>query len=737
MAKQTDDIIDDEITRGDSDVVKPDDEPTERQPIYQMMPDSKVPVSKSHGMLWKSRRDTAMSRRKRDGWPAAWDEAIRYYRNDQSPHRDADGDETGEYAANEGYTRHMHRRMSETENIVFANTTALVPSLYAKNPTVEFTAVDSDDNALGEVLNVLVPRIFNKRSAPGINLKPKVRKSVVMCNLTNAAYVEIGYTFREQSSEQAMHDLQTLGKQLSEAKDVAEVERIEGALQALEESVDMLRPAGPWARFRRPHDVLWDIDSSEEDRCDAKWCMIADHVPTTWLNAVYGKRMGDTHQYKSIFEPTHILNAGASDGGDGHNSAEMEINQYTLLDDDELEGHKAYGYDDEESFNKAKRTKVWYVWDKVTRRVFLFNDRDWKFPLWVWDDPYNLQQFFPIYKLQFYTDPEDAEMRGEVTYYLDQQDAINTINSELAMARQWARRNIFFDKNRVSKDEVEAMLKGDNDGAIGVDIPEGMTLKDFILPMLPPSMQIIELFDKKPLLEAIDRVSSVQPVMRGIEFKTNTTNEAINKYNSIQQTRMDEKIDAVEDFIGGIGWGIAQLCLQFMSLEEVATLIGARMAEQWQNLDAKSIEAAVQMIVVGGSTQKQTSESKKQQALNMGQVLGQFVNAAPIPVMTVLINNFRAAFNDVIPEEQWQMILQSLQQQAQQPQQPPQGAGQPAGGEGAPAAPSGGGTDLNEIIQQLPPEAQQALMQAVQQGVPPEAALQRIMGALQQQQGTA
>ena len=54
-----------------------------------------------------------------------------------------------------------------------------------------------------------------------------------------------------------------------------------------------------------------------------------------------------------------------------------------------------------------------------------------------------------IFKLQFYTDPEEPIGKSEVTYYLDQQDAINQINSEFKMARQWARRNLFYDKTRV------------------------------------------------------------------------------------------------------------------------------------------------------------------------------------------------------------------------------------------------------------------------------------------------
>ena len=67
------------------------------------------------------------------------------------------------------------------------------------------------------------------------------------------------------------------------------------------------------------------------------------------------------------------------------------------------------------------------------------------------------------------------------------------------------------------------------------------------------------------------------------------------------------------------------------------------------------------MTVVGGSTQKPTSESKKQQAMQMGQVFGQFVNAAPMPVLTVMLRTFRGAFNDVIPDEEWQVIMDSIE----------------------------------------------------------------------------
>ena len=729
---ETSAAIDNEIARGDMTTVP--QKPAKYVPTYQMVGDSRIPVTKAHGSLWKSRRDQGLAARRERDYDRAWEEAVRYYRNDQVSHRS--GSHGGEFAGNEMGAMKMFRRFSETENIVFANTSALVPMLYAKNPTAEFTSLDPDDEETSIRTEKLVNRLMTKKSYPGVNLKPKVRKSVVMTTLTNIAYMEVGYTFKEQSSEQALEDLDRLSTALTKAKTPQKVREIEGHIEALENTIDILRPAGPFCKFRRPQDVVWDTDCIEDDNSDAKWGMICDYISTAYLNAKFTQKKGSTRV--SVYKPTHVIKAGES-GENGHNSAEMEIASSSLFNLDESDKHNAttYGYNDEGTYKKAQRTKCWWVWDKVTRRVLLYSDKDWSWPIWVWDDPYHLQGFFPIYKLQFNTDPEETIGKGEVTYYLDQQDSINTINSEMKQARQWARRNLFFDKNKVSKDEVEKFLKGDEDVAVGVDVPEGMNLKDFVQSVTPPSMNFIQLFDKQPILEAIDRVSSVQPVMRGVEFKTNTTNQAINQYNSVSQTRTDEKIDAVEDYIGQVAWALAQLCLQFMDQATVEALIGKSAAAGWQNLSSDAIASQLQMIIVGGSTQKPTSEAKKQQALQMGQVLGQFVNAAPVPVLTTMLKTMRGAFNDVIPDEQWQDIEDSIAAQgAGAPATGASGDGGPPSQQSGPSQPEQGADPiamLEQMVDSMPPEAKQALGMAMARGVPVREALERIIPQAQGQ----
>jgi hypothetical protein len=702
------------------------------QPTYKMVGESAIPVSKHEGSLWKSRRDLARKKLEKTGKKDNWDECLRYYRNDQL---------LGQDGARADNRRRRRLTNQETENIVYANTTSLIPSLYAKNPRCEVTPNIVDDNQEGGVdddtrqLSLVGERLVNvlasMPSAPGFNYKPKARKLVINTALTNLAYVEVGYTKKDQSNEQAYADLQQISQELvNPPHDCGQqyIEECEGKLQALEETVDFLRPAGPWVKFRRPQDVLRDPDNVESDIEGCKWIMVCEYVATGYLNAKYREKVGDD-QWRSIYKPTHVIDQ-ASKGVDD------QTNSFSLIDNDD--DYRQYGFNDDYTYKRACRTKVWYVWDKIKRRVSMFNDKDWSWPIWVWDDPYRLDTFFPVFPLEFATDPEDDIANSEVTYYLDQQDAINENNSELKKCRNRLSGALFYNAE-VVKDPatVDAWVKGEaSKKAIPIKAPPDIDFNKAFFAPTPPSINYLQLFDNQRNYQVIDRLSSVSDVMRGEQFKVNTTNDAINTYNSQQQTRLDEKIDAVEDHTGMVFRAILHLCFQFMSQQEVGAVIGDADAKKWQNLEPADIRKRFSVRIVGGSTQKPTSKAKKEEAAKIGQVLGQFANAGGGVVVLLLLKIFERAYDDVvITDDDWKMVISSIMQ-ANANSNP---TGNPAASQAG--APQQGGAVPPEIaqqIQQLPPQAQQALLQAIQQGVPPQEALQQIMQMMQQQpQGQA
>ena len=682
------------------------------EPTYRMIGDSKIPVSKKYGPLWKSRMEQGEKKMKDS--KDIWEEAIRYFDNDQTNHRYKNEGKQGSAA---GSGRGINNQITETENIVFSNITTMVAALYARNPMVEFTANNDEYKKLATCVERVVNTLLAKKSAPGVNLKPKARRGVTTALLTNRAWLEVNWIFKNDSSEQALADLKDLAVELEKAKEEKQIEELEGKISALDAQVSILQPSGPVFRLRHPNDIIIDWSAEEQDGSDAKWIIVLDWIPTTFLKAKWGKKRKDSDQYESIYEPSHILKIGSKEGEEGH-----ESNSFSLFEDDG-EG-KAFGYDDVDAFEKAKMTRVAFVWDKVTRRVFMYNVKDWTWPIWVWDDPLQLDTFYNVFSLYYHDGPCGLQTKGEVAYYLDQQDAVNEITSEEQKARRWARRNVFFNKNLTNQKDVESVLAGDDGTARGLDIPEGMKLGDVIGSILPPSMQFQQLFDKQSKYQAIDRISGLGQVLREGQFKTNANKDAVKFGASMASMRVDDKSDQIEDWLGAAGWALGQLCLQHMPVEQVVSLIGQEAATDWKNLSAEEIAGAFGMQVVGGSTKKPTSQAKKEEALELGQVLGQFVNAAPMAVTKIMLEVFQQAFDEItMKDEDWEALKQEMGLMAQQ-QAAPSGAG--AGGQ-SPVQGSDPQTEqIKQTIAQLPPEVQQQLQALVQQGVPPSQALQQV-----------
>jgi hypothetical protein len=444
--------------------------------------------------------------------------------------------------------------------------------------------------------------------------------------------------------------------------------------------------------------------------------MVWDMVPTNVLNAVYGEKDAKG-EWKSIYKPTHKLATPTSSGSD----VDEQVKNFKLFTTDDA--------NDQKRSTNLDMTKCWWVYDKVVRRIELYPDNNWSWPIWVWDDQLHLDRFYPLYKLGFHTSPTFTRMKGEVSYYLDQQDAVNEINDTEARAREQVRGNGFFDK-ALGLDEKTVMevLRGSDGTMRGVSIPEGKTIDEMFVTPTPDALKYPTLFDdaaKQRKLSAIDRISSVNDVRRGGQFKTNTTNKAIDTYNSIDNTRLDDRIDAIEDFIGELTWGLMQICLQFLDQAVVAVLVGQNRAQNWQTMTPEQIFTSFASCRVdGGSTAKPTSKAKKEEAIKLGQVLGQFAQLAPGPVLKMLFVVMERAFDEfIMTDEDWAMLDQAIF------------GGDQATGTGTEIPP-----ELEQMMGQLPPNAQKVIQKLINEGAPVDEvmqAVQQLVAQSQPPQGTA
>jgi hypothetical protein len=375
-------------------------------PSYKTVGESKLPVSKEYGPLWKGRRDAAAKKRSERKFDSAWEEAIRYYNNDQTSNR-----YTGQTAdsAVRGLSSKIVLEYAEIENVIFANTNSASAAIYAKNPTIAVSTENPDLAKMGMLSQELVNTLFAKLEAPGIDLKPKAQRAAVTAFLCNLAWLKVGWVAKQDSTEQAMSDLTALADRLAKPDlKQSEIEEIEGSLRALDDQFSMLSESGPFAKFLPPGAILRDPQSIEENLSDAYWAMEEEYLPTSYIKAKWSKK-GDDNQDVSVYEPTHFLPAGS--GASDYKSVMDQVNTFSIFDSEK--SYTDLGFDSQNAYNAAKITKVWWVWDKATRRVFLYHDKSWTWPIWVWDDPYKLTTFFPWVPMYYYLSPQGGESKGK------------------------------------------------------------------------------------------------------------------------------------------------------------------------------------------------------------------------------------------------------------------------------------------------------------------------------------
>lgn len=624
------------------------------EPVYRVYGDNRIPVSKVEGKLWSNRKDQAVKVMK--DVSDAWDLAYKYFNADQIGIKD-----DGSYEFNKDKLRN---NKENTENLIWANNTGILPALYSQDPRVEITSNKVNDDISSKTATMierLVNTLFTKRVAPGLNLKNKARKAILNCTLTNRGIIKVGYNFKNDANEEAIRDINIIAQQLQKAKSIKEIKELEGKLQALEEVVNYSSPEGPYVKSVRPYDLFIDPNAEDQDGTDAKWIMEREWLPTEYLKAKYGKYNEDNEEVESIYKPGKVLPVD-----NNRNNENIFDGEETLtLDGIDDNNYREFGYENVEQYKRNCLTECFWVWDKTKRRVYLYSNNDWSYPLWVWNDPYELEEFYPYYVLNFHENPTQTLCKGEASYYLDQQNTINMINSQLQKMRKFGFNHYLFDS--ASGVDVKDIMNWANGGKsiVPIKLPPNKKFEDVLFTGSVPYDKNQMLYDKQDLLRVVDMISGTDAATRSGEYKTNTTNLAIQTYVAGKSMRLDDKRDQIENWLGRIAWGIAQLCLINMDINQVIKLIGQQAGANWINLSSDEIVNQFSLRCVGGTTVKPTSDSKKQQALQMSQVLGQFASASPYTVI-IMLQILEKAFDDVtVSQEDIEMIKNSILQQLQ------------------------------------------------------------------------
>lgn len=705
----------------DTNIYDPDkaEEPKkeEVQPLYRVFKGAKIPVSRSTGKMWKSKLDAAVAAY--DTILEAWNEAFAYYNNHQGKNLDT--------------PRGVFKRGDSSENIVYSNLNVMLPAVYSKDPDITCNTNDDDDEGLSKALQSLLNAFFSKRGQ--LRAKSKIKRAVGFTLLTNFGILKIDWTKKDDSTEAANQDLQALAAKLLESKNTQDLEEVYGQIQALESTMEIFTKSGPSIKNVLPQNLIIDPYAEDDDGCDGNWMMEKAYFPTSFLTAKYtqpceGEEYDDKDKERAlVYKPTHKAafdTSGKRDDGLG-----MVLNALSAGDVTEHQNEERQGYID------LYFTECYIVWDKTTRRVFLFHSDDWTWPLWVWDDPLNISRFFPYFIMSFGMSTGGTVSVGETSYYLDQQDEVNDINRQVAKIRRSVFDFFFYNSDAITKDEAEKFIDGIRGRTTGTGVQHAVGVRageqkiaDLIQAFVPPQLQAEALFNKEPIINSINRISNTSDALRGTQFKTNTNKDAVQTYQDAARMAVGAKIDVVEDVIADMANSFAEIAVQIMDKDEVAGIIGEKLAAGWDNMSLQDYNASYNIEVVAGTTEKKNSVFKKKEAVQIAQAIGQFASAAPLTSMKIMLKVLEQAFTEVVvTPEDWQMLEKEAE--AQMNKGITTGGAAPQGGDPS----QGGGGGIEQQLMSLPEDVKQKAMQMKQSGSSPEDIKQFLLQAVQQQGG--
>lgn len=676
------------------------------QPLYRIYEGSRIAISSAVGKALKRRLDAAIIAYEHTN--LLWEECFRYYNNDQS--RSSVG------------PKGLFKRGDGTENVVFSNLNIMLPAVYSKNPNITCSTTDNQDEPFCRALQALLNALFRRKD--GLNAKAKIKKSAGMALLTNFGIYKLAFTKKGDSREHAIAEMQRMTTDLGTAKTQQEVDTIYGQLEALEQNLEVLEPSGFGLSNILPQNLIIDPFAEQPDGLDAAYMCERVFIPTNSLTARYTKPDDDGDEPDInrvlVYKPTHkarFVTGVQHDDGLG-----------VVMDAIDQSGSTPTSHTEDErtAYINMYFTECYYWWDKLTRRVYLFQRDDWTWPLWVWDDPLQITRFFPYFIISTVMSTGGTVSAGEVSYILDQQDEINDVNRQKSRIRQSIFNFFFYNVDKISKEEAEKFidsLRGvisNGTNLVGVRAGE-MELSKIIEAIAPPAAHYDTLFDTKPILEAINRITNTSDALRGVQFHTNTNVASVKSYEQSMQLSVGAKVDCVEDSVADLAIAIAEIAVQNYDAETVAGYVGNALAQGWEQMDLDTFRATYALEVVAGSMEKPNSAFKKEEAIKVSQALGQFAQAAPGAVLKVMLKVLSQAFPEVvIKPEDWTAIDQEIRANLSK-----------GVSDGSSQGAQSSGSDILEQAKNLPPEVKNKVVQMSEQGVDEKTIANYIMQQLQ------
>lgn len=486
-------------------------------------------------------------------------------------------------------------------NIAFSTINVIGPSISVNHPKITVMArqAEQEDQA------VIVESIINYWWVTH-EVRPEFRRAVKDFLIFGHGWLKTGYRFVEEevdrSAEEIDADFQESVALADEfaltdpelAGDLPDDEDIMDAIPSTDMRVVEDRP---FVERVSPHDIFVDPEATSME--DLRW--IAQRI----IKDVDEVKADD--RYKS--------------------STRRKCKPDSLI----KEEMRAPG--SREKDQEHGRVTVWEYYDVKGGTMAVFTDQGDDFLVNPIDEPYAFGH--PFVMLRNYEVPDYFYPMGELEAIEPLQQELNKTRSQQMNDRRKYGRAYLYDKRAFDSNAV-GLLNSQRDNRM-IPVNEGIPLNEAMIPM-PQTPMDPSIYQQSDQIERdMSTISGISEYQRGgAEQNIRRTATEASMIQDAANARAADKLATIEDYIAQVAKRLLMLSQQFMSEAQVARIVGANGAPLWFEFEPAWIEGEYDFEVEGGSTQPKNEQLRRQQAMDMMQVMGPLLPSGMVNVPEVL-----------------------------------------------------------------------------------------------------
>jgi hypothetical protein len=558
---------------------------------------------------------------------------------------------------------------------------------YMQNPTLEFTGLDKQSEEQAKVFQTIIEGMLRINSLSNLNLKQTCTKAIFYGHLTNLGVCRLVYQDKKGSLDKVRDDYNVLMNEIQQEEDQERAQRLYAMLENVLSQAMYRGEFGVTLKHVAPNNIYFDPDTTQTDLTDCKFLFEREYIDQDYIKAqylTYKEVENEDGEIVTTDELVFKYNQEVTYSSEKGNKLNSSIQSAQSMIYDQIMS------DENEEQAKIKRENtipcIW-VFDKAMRRVYLYPEGDFSTPFWVWEDELALSRFFHHFVLSFSQDMQSLIQDGEASFYIPYQTEFNIVERQRKLIRKGMFDIIIYDSQAIEEEEVTKIL----DEALKTDTGagfksikarlKGSSIDAVLRPLIMPGAHSGNFLENRIDEQKVFDQARTTKSMTGGEYRTNTTNKAIEKYEENMNVRSDGMADRIENFIEQILWAVTEIVVSKYTKEDIALYVPQAIAEKFVPTDIQTLHRNFEMSIAAGSMEKPTSNSKRKEAMQILQILGQFGGQLPGTIATIvlkIIKNFVQV--GVITDEDFMKLEKELEAQMQRgvsvPQQPAQQAPQ-------------------------------------------------------------